>query len=33
MDTGQELRMSRYQHESFLKLVGKRGERPVASTP
>jgi len=24
MDTGQELRMSRYQHESFLKLVGRR---------
>lgn len=26
MDTGQELRMSRYQHESFLKLVGRRAE-------
>jgi two-component system LytT family response regulator len=24
MDSGQQLRMSRYQHESFLKLVGKR---------
>jgi two-component system LytT family response regulator len=24
MDTGQELRMSRYQHESFLKLMGRR---------
>jgi two-component system LytT family response regulator len=26
MDTGQELRMSRYQHESFLKLVTTRRE-------
>jgi len=24
MDTGAQLRMSRYQHESFLKLVGRR---------
>jgi len=24
MDTGQKLRMSRYQHESFLKLIGQR---------
>lgn len=27
MDTGQQLRMSRYQHESFLRLVG-RGAQP-----
>ncbi|MEO6690253.1 MAG: response regulator [Dokdonella sp.] len=26
MDTGQEVRMSRYQHESFLRLVTTRGE-------
>lgn len=26
MDTGQEVRMSRYQHESFLKLATTRGE-------
>ena len=26
MDTGQEVRMSRYQHESFLKLVTTRGD-------
>lgn len=24
MDTGQQLRMSRYQHESFLRIMGKR---------
>ncbi|HEY0196985.1 MAG TPA: LytTR family DNA-binding domain-containing protein, partial [Rhodanobacter sp.] len=24
LDTGQELRMSRYQHESFLKLMGRQ---------
>jgi len=27
MDTGQKLRMSRYQHEAFLRLVSTRGER------
>jgi two-component system, LytTR family, response regulator len=27
MDTGQKLRMSRYQHEAFLRLVSARGER------
>ena len=26
MDTGQQLRMSRYQHETFLRLVSTRGE-------
>jgi len=26
MDTGQQLRMSRYQHESFLKLIGRSSE-------
>lgn len=26
LDTGQQLRMSRYQHEAFLKLVGNRKE-------
>ena len=26
MDTGQQLRMSRYQHEAFLKLVSTRRE-------
>jgi two-component system LytT family response regulator len=29
MDTGQEVRMSRYQHESFLRLVTTRGESGV----
>jgi Response regulator of the LytR/AlgR family len=27
MDTGQKLRMSRYQHEAFLRLVSTRGNR------
>ncbi len=27
MDTGQKLRMSRYQHETFLRLVSARGEK------
>lgn len=27
MDTGQRLRMSRYQHEAFLRLVTTRGEK------
>ena len=27
LSTGQELRMSRYQHENFLKLTSLRGER------
>ncbi len=27
MDTGQKLRMSRYQHDAFLRLVSTRGER------
>ena len=26
MDTGQKLRMSRYQHEAFLQLVGRNGK-------
>ncbi|MNV66898.1 LytTr DNA-binding domain protein [compost metagenome] len=26
MDNGQQLRMSRYQHEAFLRLVGSRRE-------
>jgi hypothetical protein len=26
MDTGQQLRLSRYQHDSFLKLVGRHSE-------
>jgi two-component system LytT family response regulator len=25
MDTGQKLRMSRYQHDTFLRLVSARG--------
>ena len=29
MDTGQQLRMSRYQHETFLRLVStRRDEKP-----
>jgi two-component system LytT family response regulator len=31
MDTGQELRMSRYQHETFMRLATTRGERSDAS--
>jgi Response regulator of the LytR/AlgR family len=27
MDTGQKLRMSRYQHETFLRLVTTGGEK------
>jgi two-component system LytT family response regulator len=27
MDTGQKLRMSRYQHEAFLRLVSTRDVR------
>lgn len=30
MDTGQKLRMSRYQHEAFLRLVSSRDARPEA---
>jgi two-component system LytT family response regulator len=30
MDTGQELRMSRYQHEAFMRLATTRGEVGVA---
>jgi two-component system LytT family response regulator len=30
MDTGQELRMSRYQHESFLRLATTRGDGAVS---
>ena len=29
MDTGQKLRMSRYQHETFLRLVSARGGKPA----
>jgi two-component system, LytTR family, response regulator len=29
MDTGQQLRMSRYQHETFLRLVSTRAEGPA----
>jgi len=29
MDTGQQLRMSRYQHETFLRLVSARGVGPA----
>ncbi len=29
MDNGQQLRMSRYQHEAFLRLVSTRGETPA----
>lgn len=29
MDTGQKLRMSRYQHETFLRLVSARGGNPA----
>jgi two-component system LytT family response regulator len=29
MDTGQKLRMSRYQHETFLRLVTARGGKPA----
>jgi two-component system LytT family response regulator len=29
MDTGQKLRMSRYQHETFLRLVSLRGGKPA----
>ena len=31
MDTGQKLRMSRYQHETFLRLVSARGNRDGGS--
>lgn len=30
MDTGQKLRMSRYQHETFLRLVSARGGKTTA---
>jgi len=29
MDTGQKLRMSRYQHETFLRLVSASGGKRV----